>query len=173
MPSLTGEQNNCPDSRPLFYRKTAVFSPALANLFYERLWTQHGGDVLRISGFFENGDLERSSTRYENDDGDNGSRHWFNTMWDQVYRYADYVFVDAETWADASLIDARFVVRVNLLMHLVCDVLLTELLVRIVPFDPSWIACCISANRILPGAQHAFWPVRISWNSLTRNKLIY
>ncbi|KAK9486652.1 hypothetical protein V1527DRAFT_463086 [Lipomyces starkeyi] len=162
MPSLTGDQNNCPDSRPLFYRKTAVFSPALANLFYERLWTQHGGDVLRISGFFENGDLESSSTRYENDDGDNGSRHWVNTIWDQVCRYADYVFVDAETWADASLIDARFVVRVNLLMHLVCDALLTELLVRIVPFDPSWIACCINANRILPGAQHAFWPVRIN-----------
>ncbi|KAK9358084.1 hypothetical protein V1504DRAFT_316941 [Lipomyces starkeyi] len=139
MPSLTGEQNNCPDSRPLFYRKTAVFSPSLANLFYERLWTEHGGDVLRISGFFENGDLERSSTRYENDDGDNGSRHWFNTIWDQVCRYADYVFVDAETWTDASLIDAR-----------------------IVPFDPSWIACCINANRILPGTQHAFWPVRIN-----------
>ncbi|KAK9332110.1 hypothetical protein V1520DRAFT_335834 [Lipomyces starkeyi] len=139
IPSFTGEQNNCPDSRPLFYRKTAVFSPALANLFYERLWTQHGGDVLRISGFFEDGDIERSSTRYESNDGDNRSRHWFNTIWDQVYRHADYVFVDAETWADASLIDAR-----------------------IVPFDPSWIACCISANRILPGAQHAFWPVRIN-----------
>ncbi|KAK9340189.1 hypothetical protein LIPSTDRAFT_60327 [Lipomyces starkeyi NRRL Y-11557] len=116
IPSFTGEQNNCPDSRPLFYRKTAVFSPALANLFYERLWTQHGGDVLRISGFFEDGDIERSSTRYESNDGDNRSRHWFNTIWDQVYRHADYVFVDAETWADASLIDARFVVRVNLLI---------------------------------------------------------
>ncbi|KAK9389033.1 hypothetical protein V1515DRAFT_322724 [Lipomyces mesembrius] len=115
MPSLSGEQNNCPDSRPLFYRKTAVFSPALANLFYERLWTQHGGDVLRISGFFEDGDIERSTTRYENDNGGNRSRHWFNTVWGPVYRHADYVFVDAEIWADAFLIDARFVVRV---MHL-------------------------------------------------------
>ncbi|KAK9429461.1 hypothetical protein V1505DRAFT_373820 [Lipomyces doorenjongii] len=139
IPSLSGEQNNCPDSRPLFYGKTAVFSPALANLFYERLWTQYGGDVLRISGFFEDGDIERSSTRYENGNGDNRSRHWFNAVWDPVCRHADYVFVDAEIWADAFLIDAR-----------------------IAPFDPSWIASCISANRILPGTQHAFWPVRIN-----------
>ncbi|KAK9374594.1 uncharacterized protein V1513DRAFT_74782 [Lipomyces chichibuensis] len=139
VPSLSGGQNNCPDSRPLFYRKTAVFLPALANLFYERLWTQHGGDVLRISGFFESGEIECSTTRNEKDNGDNSSRHCFNAVWDQVYRHADYVFVDAEIWADASLIDAR-----------------------IVPFDPSWIASCISANRILPGTQHAFWPVRIN-----------
>ncbi|KAK9495579.1 hypothetical protein V1508DRAFT_401842 [Lipomyces doorenjongii] len=119
LPSLSGEQNNCPDSRPLFYGKTAVFSPALANLFYERLWTQHGGDVLRISGFFEDGDIESSSTRYENGNGDNRSRHWFNAVWDPVCRHVDYVFVDAEIWADAFLIDARFVCRVNLLMHLI------------------------------------------------------
>ncbi|KAJ8100927.1 hypothetical protein POJ06DRAFT_249886 [Lipomyces tetrasporus] len=137
-PSFSDKQSSCPKSLPLFYGKTAVFSPTLANLYYERLWTQHGGDVLRISGFF---DIEGSTTRYENDIGDNRGHDWFDRIWHQVYRNADYVFVDAETWADASLTDAR-----------------------IVSFDPSWITSCIRAKRILPGSQHAFWPTRINPN---------
>ncbi|KAK9235873.1 hypothetical protein V1525DRAFT_451759 [Lipomyces kononenkoae] len=132
--SFSGQQNPRPDeSVPLFYQKTAVFSPALANLFYERLWTQNGGGVLRVSGFFED-----SANRCESRCGGNRRSERFH-VWDQVHRYADYVFVDAETWADAPLIDGR-----------------------IVPFDPSWIVSCINANRILPGTQHAFWPVKIS-----------
>ncbi|KAK9323593.1 hypothetical protein V1517DRAFT_91373 [Lipomyces orientalis] len=140
-PSLSDKQSTCPESLPLFYGKTAIFSPTLANLYYERLWTQHGGDVLRISGFFEEGDIEGSTARYENDNDDNSGRDWFARIWRQVRHNADYVFVDAETWADASLIDAR-----------------------IVSFDPSWITSCIRAKRILTGSQHAFWPTRINPN---------
>ncbi|KAK9367761.1 hypothetical protein V1509DRAFT_566006 [Lipomyces kononenkoae] len=117
--SFSGE-NYCPESYPLFYRKTAFFSPAIANLYYERLWTQHGGEVLRISGFYEDGDNKCLPTRCEGRYGDGRSRKWFH-LWDQVHSFADYVFVDAETWAEAPVIDGRFV-RVNLLTRLFCSI---------------------------------------------------
>ncbi|KAK9469547.1 hypothetical protein V1512DRAFT_273392 [Lipomyces arxii] len=133
--SLFAKSNDLSDDKcdAIFYNKVAVFAHSLENLWYRRLWTQNGGKVRNVPGFLTAAHNTRLIDGVVNAE--------LQKIWVEVFRHADYVFVDGQTWANQVAVDLRF---------------------DIIPFDPDWILDCIQAGKIVSSVDHAFWPSRIS-----------
>ncbi|KAK9480855.1 hypothetical protein V1514DRAFT_324646 [Lipomyces japonicus] len=132
------------DSSSIFGNKLAVFMPSLNNLIYERLWKQHGGQVVTAPYLFEHAMASSKRSRAK-------------SVSDLLNKIA-YVFADERQWVGLSHVDSR-IIPINPLWIVDC-----VRASRIIPcseraFYPeqstnSEIASQIQCNGALPDRQN-------------------